>query len=194
MDSEESQKQLLKKMMEESFKQEDLYTAGNYWKFYEKKILDQIKKNKLKNFRSWEGGGGAGNIQSFGGGNERTSRSFLRNFHPFEKKYEFLDNLFIVKKYNSLINKLIPYFSVLKYFTFRSAEARIYHKNLFNSLIFQKFDLIKKIDNELVEISDSEFGLEKDSYTLINNKIYTNNFLNQLLFIHQIKKTQILIQ
>ena len=76
MDSEESQKQLLKKMMEESFKQEDLYTAGNYWKFYEKKILDQIKKNKLKNFRSWEGGGGAGNIQSFGGGNERTSRSF----------------------------------------------------------------------------------------------------------------------
>ena len=48
--------------------------------------------------------------------------------------------------------------------------------------------MIKKIDNELVEISDSEFGLEKDSYTLINNKIYTNNFLNQLLFIHQIKK------
>ena len=68
MDSEESQKQLLKKMMEESFKQEDLYTAGNYWKFYEKKILDQIKKNKLKNFRSWEGGGGAGNRQHGAGG------------------------------------------------------------------------------------------------------------------------------
>ena len=150
-------------MMEESFKQEDLYTAGNYWKFYEK-ILDQIKKNKLKNFRSWEGGGGSGNIQSFGGVYERTSRSFLRNFHPFEKKYEFLDNLFIVKKYNSLINKLIPYFSALKYFTFRSAEARIYHK-IFLIFIFQKFDLIKKIDNELVEISDSEFGLENDDFT-----------------------------
>ena len=45
MDSELSQKKLLKKMMDESFKQSDLYTAGNYWKFYEKNILNQIKKN-----------------------------------------------------------------------------------------------------------------------------------------------------
>ena len=188
MDSELSQKKLLKKMMDESFKQSDLYTAGNYWKFYEKNILNQIKKNSLKNFRSWEGGSGSGNIQSFGGGNERTGRRFLRNFHPFEKGYNFFDNSLLLKRYNSLINKLIPYFSFLKYLVIRSVEARTYHKSFFDNLILQKYELIKKLDKELIEISDSKFGLENDDFTSINNKIYTNNFLNQLMFIYQIKK------
>ena len=31
-----NQKEVFKKMMEESFKQDELYTAGNYWKYYEK--------------------------------------------------------------------------------------------------------------------------------------------------------------
>ena len=44
------------------------------------------------------------------------------------------------------------------------------------------------MDKELIEISDSKFGLENDDFTSINNKIYTNNFLNQLMFIYQIKK------
>ena len=36
MNSEQNQKEVFKKMMEESFKQDELYTAGNYWKYYEK--------------------------------------------------------------------------------------------------------------------------------------------------------------
>ena len=188
MNSEQNQKEVFKKMMEESFKQDELYTAGNYWKYYEKNIIRQVKNNSLANFRSWEGGGGVGNIQSFGGGNERTGRSFMRNFHPFEKDFKFFDNSFLVRKYNSLINKLILYFPFLKYFTIRAAEARTYHKNFFNELIFQKYNLIKNLDRDLTEISDSNFGLEKEDFTLIENKVYTNRFLDHLLFLYEIKK------
>jgi len=44
MNSEENQKEIFKKMMEESFKQDELYTAGNYWKYYEKNILINLIK------------------------------------------------------------------------------------------------------------------------------------------------------
>ena len=188
MNLEKNQINMLKKMMEESFKQDDLYTAGNYWKHYEKNIIKQVENNSLKHFRSWEGGAGLGNIQSFGGGDERIGRNFMRNFHPFDKDFKFFDNSFIVRKYNSLINKLIPYFSFFKYFAIRAAEARRYHKEYFDGFIFQKYNLIKELDKELAEISDSSFGLEKDNFTLIDNKIYTSLFLDHLLFIHQIKK------
>ena len=188
MNLKKNQLDMLRKMMEESFKQDDLYTAGNYWKYYEKNIIKQIKNNSLTNFRSWKGGGGIGNIQSFGGGDERVGRSFMRNFHPFDNDFKFFDNSFIVKKYNSVINKLIPYFSFLKYFVIRVAEARLYHQNFFDELIFQKYNLIKRLDKELTEISDSNFGLEKNNFTLIDNKIYTSKFLDHLLFIYQIKK------
>ena len=55
MNLEKNQIHMLKKMMEESFKQDDLYTAGNYWKHYEKNIIKQVENNSLKHFRSWEG-------------------------------------------------------------------------------------------------------------------------------------------
>ena len=76
----------LTQMIEESKKQSKLYIPGNYWKFYEKNILKQIKKNDLKKFRSWEGGGGVGNIQSFGGGEFELGRYFMKNFHPYDLK------------------------------------------------------------------------------------------------------------
>ena len=69
MNSEELK--LIKEMMDDAKNQSSLYTAGNYWKYYEKNILKQIKKNDLTKFRSWPGGSGAGNIQSFGGGRGR---------------------------------------------------------------------------------------------------------------------------
>ena len=37
--TEEEVKKNLKKMMQDSYLQDDLYTAGNYWKYYEKKFL-----------------------------------------------------------------------------------------------------------------------------------------------------------
>ena len=68
-------KKLVKKMILDSYNQDKLYIAGNYWKFYEKNILNQIEKNDLYKFRSWAGGQGAGNIQSFGGGDENIQRT-----------------------------------------------------------------------------------------------------------------------
>ena len=75
--SEQQLKEEIKKMMRDSFHQNELYTAGNYWKFYEKNILKQVKKNSLSRFRSWKGGSGVGNIQSFGGGSEIVPRKTL---------------------------------------------------------------------------------------------------------------------
>ena len=114
--SEQQLKEEIKKMMRDSFHQNELYTAGNYWKFYEKNILKQVKKNSLSRFRSWKGGSGVGNIQSFGGGSEIVPRSFGRNFHPIDDDFNFIDNSILVRKYNSLLNKLIKYLPFLKFF------------------------------------------------------------------------------
>lgn len=81
-----------------------------------KKILNQINNNSLKRFRSWEGGTGSGNIQSFGGGDELLGRSFKRNFHPLDNSFRFFDNFYFVQKYNSLINKILPYLPMLIFF------------------------------------------------------------------------------
>ena len=55
-------------MLKELEKQSELYSPGNYWKYFEKGIVQQIKNNDLTNFRNWEGGGTPSNIQTFGGG------------------------------------------------------------------------------------------------------------------------------
>jgi hypothetical protein len=72
-------------MICEAHNQCNLYSGGNYWKYYEKNILKQIKNNDLTKFRSWPGGSGVGNIQSFGGGENELTRYFKKNFHPFDK-------------------------------------------------------------------------------------------------------------
>lgn len=81
-----------------------------------KKILNQINNNSLKRFRSREGGTGSGNIQSFGGGDEHLGRSFKRNFQPLDNSFRFFDNFYFVQKYNSLINKILPYLPMLIFF------------------------------------------------------------------------------
>ena len=43
---------LIKEMIDDSKNQSSLYVAGNFWKYYEKNILKQIKKNDLTKFRS----------------------------------------------------------------------------------------------------------------------------------------------
>ena len=186
--TEEEVKKNLKKMMQDSYLQDDLYTAGNYWKYYEKKILNQINNNSLKRFRSWEGGTGSGNIQSFGGGDELLGRSFKRNFHPLDNSFRFFDNFYFVQKYNSLINKILPYLPMLKFFLIRIAEVRKYFKDIHEARLKEKYELIKKIDKDLVKISDSSFGIDNDKLISIEGKNYTNRFLKTLLHISELKK------
>ena len=187
-ESEKNLKENLKKMMIESFSQDELYTAGNYWKYYEKNILQQTDINSLSRFRSWEGGAGAGNIQSFGGGNEFKIRSSSRNFYPMDDAFSFFDESLLVQKYNSFINKIIPYIPFFKYFLIRIAEMKKYYKNIYKTNLRNKYTLIKSMDKNLVEISDSSFGIDKKNLVFIDGKIYTNAFLNSLNTIYYIKK------
>lgn len=177
---------LIQEMMADSYKQSHLYTAGNYWNFYEKNILNQIRKYDLKKFRSWPGGSGTGNIQSFGGGELELSREFERNFHPFDRKFERLDKNILIKKYNGFINKICKIFPFFSYFSIRSAEGRRYYFHLLKQRHNCLYNLILALDKSLLEISDSEFGNPIGFYK--NDKFYTTKFLEELIHIHFIKK------
>ena len=180
------EKKLLKEIMIDYKNQSDLHKAGNYWSFYEKNILKQIEENDLEKFRSWPGGVGSGNIQSFGGGERHLNRSFLKNFHPFDIKFLKLDNSFIIRKYNSVISRLSEKFSFFSYFLFRATEARPYFFALQEELDETLYDLIASMDKELLEISDSTFGSPIGFYK--NDKFYTYAFLQMLKHVHYLKK------
>ena len=182
----DSDQKLIKEIMLDSKNQSNLHTAGNYWNFYEKNILKQIEENDLTKFRSWPGGAGVGNIQSFGGGEKQLARSFGKHFHPFDMKFLKLDNFPLIRKYNSFINRLsekLPFFS---YFAFRAAEGRDYYFLAHRKLQESLYDLIFNLDRDLLEISDSMFGNPIGFY--INNKFYTQQFLKELQHVHYIKK------
>ncbi len=187
-DTEDNLRNNIKEMMNTSFKQNKIYQAGNYWKYYEPKIYNQIKNNKLSKFRAWECGSGSGTISSFGGGDEFLYRKFERNFHPFDDVFSFIDNFFLIKKYNGFINKLVKIFPIFKFFLLRATEAKEYYWSMYRDFIEQKYYLIKKIDPDLTKISDSYFGLNEKKLVRVENKIYTNSFFDQLLHIHEIKK------
>jgi len=179
-------KNLIKEMILDSKNQADLYTGGNYWNYYEKNILKQIEENDLTKFRSWSGGAGTGNIQSFGGGERQTTRSFGKYFHPFDMKFSKIDNFFLLKRYNSFINKLSAKFPFFSYFAFRTIEARQYYFDLqknYNNLLYS---LTFNLDKDLLKISDSTFGNPIGFYK--DNKFYTNAFLEELGHVHYIKK------
>lgn len=173
-------------MIEESKKQSKLYVPGNYWKFYEKNILKQIKKNDLKKFRAWDGGAGIGNIQSFGGGEQELQSHYKKYFHPYDLKYSVIDNNFFVRAYNSIINKLSSIFRFFSFFALRASEGRKY----FFALIREKQKILYKhvlhLDKDLLEISDSTFGDPIGFYE--NEKFYTSSFLKNLIKINCIKR------
>ncbi len=187
-DNEKNLKNSIKEMMSESFSQDKIYQPGNFWKYYELRLYKQIKDNELTKFRAWAGGVGSGSISSFGGGDEFLLRKFKRNFHPFDDTFNFIDNFFLIKKYNGFINKLIKIISAFKFLLIRTAEAKEYYWSMYKDLIKQKYFLIKKIDPDLIKISDSAFGLNEKNLVYVEDKIYTDNFLSQLLSIHEIKK------
>ena len=186
--SEKELKHLIKKMMQESIKKNNLYLPGNYWKFYEKNIIKQIESKNLSKFRSWEAGIGTGNIKSFGGGSELRGRLYKKNYHPIDTAFNFIDDSVLIRKYNSLINKIIPYFPLMKYFLIRMAEMKIYYKGIYKKNLIERYNLIKNLDESLIKASDSSFGLDKEDIIHIDNKVYTNHFLNELLQINFIKK------
>jgi len=182
----ESDQKLIKEIMLDSKNQSDLYMSGNYWNIYEKNILKQIEENDLTKFRSWPGGAGVGNIQSFGGGEKQLARSFGKHFHPFDMKFLKLDNFPLIRKYNSFINRLskkLPFFS---YFAFRAAEARQYFFSAQEELQRTWYNLIFNLDKDLLEISDSTFGNPIGFYK--KDKFYTNQFLRELTHVHFVKK------
>ena len=177
---------LIKEMMDDAKNQSNVHTAGNYWKYYEKNILKQIRKNDLTKFRSWPGGAGAGNIQSFGGGEMELRRNFKRNFHPFDLQYSKIDNNFLAKKYNTIINKLSIVFPFFSYFALRSIEGRKYYFDQVKKKQETLYELIFNLDKDLLEISDSTFGNPIGFYK--NDKFYTSLFLKNLKTISFIKK------
>jgi putative sugar O-methyltransferase len=180
-------KKLAKKIMHDSYNQDKLYTAGNYWKFYEKNILKQIEKNDLSKFRSWVGGQAVGNIQSFGGGDENIVRTHKINFHPFDDEFKIIDNSFILDKYNSLLNRLIIYFPFLKFFIIRISEASKYFRDIIKEKLHLKHQLTKNLDNSLHNIHDSEFGFDKKKITYIDGNVCSLQFFDALFKINFIK-------
>lgn len=176
----------LLEMMDNMSKVDPIYKPGNYWQFYERKIIKQILGNRLDQFRSWKGGAGTGSIHSFGGGEMELQRSFNYYFHPFETQFKKIDNNFFIKIYNSLINKISRYLNFFTYFAFRSSLARKIFFDKIKSEFETKYDLIKLIDPKLLTAKDSRLGepigFEKDK------KFYTNYFLNILIEYHHIKK------
>ena len=177
---------ILQEMIKDASHQSSLYVPGNYWKFYEKNILKQIKNNDLKKFRSWEGGAGTGNIQSFEGGAENLDRHYGFYFHPFDKKFDIIDNNFFIKKYNLFINKISKYVSFMSFFSLRGPLARRYYFERISQYQQTLYDLIYSLDKDLLEISDSNFGDPNGFYK--KNKFYSAFFLYNLRQINIIKQ------
>ena len=63
--NEKELKQELLLMMDTMSKVDPIYKPGNYWKFYEKKIIKQILSNKLDQFRNWNGGADTSSVPQF---------------------------------------------------------------------------------------------------------------------------------
>ena len=146
--------QLLDNMMKELHKQHKLYKPGNYWSFYEKNLVKQIKKNSLDQFRNWSGSAGVGNMQSLNGGAMHLAGRFGAYFHPFDEKFLHFDNNFFVKAYNCLINKLSKYFPFFSFFSFRGALARQY--------FFSKHKLLQDLVYDKIYHSQGAFVKPKD--------------------------------
>ena len=184
--NEKELKQELLLMMDTMSKVDPIYKPGNYWKFYEKKIIKQILSNKLDQFRNWNGGAGTGSIHSFGGGEMELQRNFNYYFHPFEAKFEIIDNNFFVKIYNSIINRFSKYSNLFSYFAIRSSLARKIFFDKIKQEFENKYELINLMNPKLLVAQDSKLGnpigFSKDG------KFYTNYFLNKLVEYHHIRK------
>jgi len=178
--------QLLDEMMKDLHRQNKLYKPGNYWSFYEKNLVKQIKKNPLDQFRNWSGSSGIGNIQSLNGGAIHVSGKFGAHFHPFDEKFLHFDNNFFVKAYNWIINKLSKYFPFFSFFSFRASLGRQYFFNQLRNVQNFAYEKFYNFDKDLLtSVSDSNLGNPFGFYK--DKKFYTVSFLNELMKINYIK-------
>jgi len=178
--------QLLDQMMKDLHRQDKLYRPGNYWSFYEKNLVKQIKKNPLDQFRNWSGSAGTGNIQSLNGGTFHLSGKFGANFHPYDEKFLHFDNNFFVKAYNWIINKLSKYFPFFSFFSFRAALGRYYFMGQVDNIHKLAYEKFYNFDKDLLtSVSDSNLGNPFGFYK--DKKFYTMFFLNELMKINYIK-------
>ena len=182
---------LLDEMMKDLHRQNKLYKPGNYWSFYEKGIIKQIKRNSLDQFRNWSGSAGIGNVQSLGGGTNHLVGRFGAHFHPFDNKFLRFDNNFFVKAYNFIINKLAKYLPFFAFFSIRAAEGRRYWLQAVKSQQNLVYDKVYNLDKELLlSTSDSHVGNPSGFYR--NKKFYTIDFLAFVMQMSFIKKILIL--
>ena len=185
MTKNDSDLKILKEMMSELNKQGPLYKPGNYWKFFEKGILNQVKNNNLENFRKWPGGP-PGNIQSFGGGDDTRSRFFGKNYHPFDIKFDIIEKLRIFSFYNKIINFISKYLPFFSFLSIRSLDAKNYYFDQIRYLQALLHYYIKIYDIENSTLEDSKSGNPYGNK--INGKFYTNSFFFYMLFTTIIKK------
>jgi len=178
--------QLLNQMMKDLHAQNKLYKPGNYWSFYEKNLVKQIKKKPLSQFRNWSGSSGIGNIQSLNGGAMHLAGKFGAYFHPFDEKFLHFDNNFFVKAYNWIINKLCKYFPFFSFFSFRATIGRQYFFNQVRNVQNFAYEKFHGLDKDLLtSVSDSNLGNPFGFYK--DKKFYTVSFLNELMKINYIK-------
>lgn len=83
----------LKKILFQSSKENKLFTAGNYWKFYEKNIFRQVKNNDISKFDLFV------NVASFQEMEKEQVYNYLSILEKHLRKYIFL--CYVVKEKKS---------------------------------------------------------------------------------------------
>lgn len=172
--------QLLHEMMKDMSEVEEKY-VGSYHRFYIKKIVEEIEKNDLNEFRNWDSG--PGGIASHGGGSTEYGHSYGWNFHPLDKDFKKIDNNFIIKNFNKLINRLTKHFELVKFLSIRSSIIRMYYEMLIDSLQTSYFDNVSMLDkNHILErVEESKIGNPIGFNK--NGRFYTRQFLNEIFQI-----------
>ena len=172
--------QLLHEMMKDMSEVEEKY-AGSYHRFYIKKVVEEIKKNDLNEFRNWDSG--PGGIASYGGGSTEYGHKYGWNFHPLDKEFKKIDNNFIIKSFNKLINRLTKHFELVKFLSIRSSIIRMYYEMLIDSLQTSYFDNVSMLDkNHILErVEESKIGNPIGFNK--NGRFYTRQFLNEIFQI-----------
>ena len=83
----------LKKLLIQSSKENKLFTAGNYWEFYEKNIFRQVKNNDISKFDLFV------NVASFQEMEKEQVYNYLSILEKHLRKYVFL--CYVVKEKKS---------------------------------------------------------------------------------------------
>jgi len=177
---------LLREMMNDMKKSPEIYRPGNFWMFYVNKIAKDLEKKDLNQFRNWICG--PGSIKSFGGGSDVHAFHYGWNFHPFGNIFKILDESFLIKKYNLLINKLVKIHPVLGFLSFRGSLARQYFESSIknNHKKAWLITLLHDVNKILERVEDTKEGNPHGFE--INKKFYTLFFLKEMMQIFFIEK------